>query len=85
MWWKKISSLFGSKKEKATPNKREGFIRFFNYKRGYGFIRSRQHIQDIFLHISEVDFRVKRGDQVRFNVQRSEKGYEAKNVELVQS
>ena len=85
MWWKKISSLFTSNKQEATPTKQEGFIRFFNYKRGYGFIRSSQPIQDVFLHVSEIDFRVQRGDQVRFDVQRSDKGYVAKNVELLSS
>ena len=81
---KKIKQLFGLDKNVSRKEKKKvGTVRFFNYKRGYGFIRSKQLIKDVFIHISEAQDSVRVGDKVRFKLETTEKGYIAKNVELV--
>lgn len=80
-WLNKITSLF-NRQEKEVKT---GFIKFFNRKRGYGFIHSRQTTKDVFVHVSELEDRVRTGDRVRFELAISEKGLEAKNVQLVKA
>ena len=79
----KIKTLLGWNEAPKIPDKKIGTIRFFNYSRGYGFIRSRQMLKDVFIHIKDVQERVRVGDKVKFEVERDEKGYRARNVELI--
>jgi CspA family cold shock protein len=62
----------------------EGTVRWFNYQKGYGFITSEEHENDIFLHHSEFDTEeyVHEGSTVIFNTEGGEKGLKAKNVTL---
>lgn len=78
-WLNKITSLF-NRKEKVVKT---GFVKFFNRKRGYGFIHSRHTTKDVFVHASELEDRVRTGDRVQFELEISEKGLEAKNVQLL--
>ena len=77
-----IRSLFSSKQAKKQY---EGFIKFFNRKKGYGFINADHTTKDIFVHVTDVDDKVKKGDKVKFNLESSQKGLVAKNVELLQN
>ena len=58
----------------------EGTIRWFNRKKGFGFIASDAG-QDIFVHFSNVidenQHRLKEGDQVEFELVQGEKGPKA--------
>jgi len=61
----------------------EGVIRWFNRKKGFGFIAS-DNGADIFVHFSNVvdenSHRLKEGDQVEFELVQGEKGPKAAKV-----
>ena len=62
----------------------EGVVKWFNEKKGYGFI-SMDEGQDVFVHYSSIlgtGFRsLYEGQRVRFEVEQGEKGPQAVNVE----
>jgi cold shock protein len=63
-----------------------GVVKWFNDKKGYGFI-SRQSGKDLFVHYSSIaseGFRsLKEGDQVEFSVKEDAKGQAAADVRKV--
>jgi len=60
-----------------------GTVKWFNDRKGYGFI-NQEDGQDVFVHYSSIDapgFKtLAEGDRVSFEVEQSERGPEAKNV-----
>ncbi len=62
----------------------EGTVKWFNDKKGYGFI-SMEEGQDVFVHFNSIlgsGFRsLYEGQRVRFDVEQGEKGPQAVNVE----
>ncbi len=61
----------------------EGVVKWFDPKKGFGFVVGPQG-QDIFVHFSQIEgegFRVlKDGSAVRYDAERSEKGWHATRV-----
>jgi CspA family cold shock protein len=61
----------------------EGRVKWFNEKKGYGFIESEEH-GDVFVHYSAIDgsgFRtLSEGDPVTFEVEEGNKGLQAVKV-----
>ena len=80
--WSKIKSLFSSE---DVSEERTGKIKFFNRRRGYGFIESDSLEKDVFVHVTDLEDYVSKGDRVTFEVQPSDKGLEAKHVRLVKA
>ncbi|MCB0853501.1 MAG: cold shock domain-containing protein, partial [Bacteroidetes bacterium] len=67
--------LQGKKAPKPESDKiKTGVLLFFNRKKGYGFISSKQALKDIYVHIKDTKDRIRKGDRVRFEVERSDKG-----------
>lgn len=64
----------------------EGIVKWFNDRKGYGFIE-RDDGKDLFVHHSSIDmsgFRtLTEGDKVSFEVNESDRGPEAKNVKKI--
>ncbi len=64
-----------------------GTVKWFNDKKGYGFIEQEDGGQDVFVHQSEIKgagFRtLKEGDRVSFDIEQGEKGPAAANVTVV--
>ncbi len=87
MFFKNIKRLFKGRKAEDEKSKGEkvGIIKYFNWKKGFGFIRSSQTAKDVFVHIQDLNDRIRKGDRVQFQVEKNEKGLRAKNVELIQS
>lgn len=64
-----------------------GTVKWFNDKKGYGFINEDDG-RDIFVHFSSIDMpgfkTLAEGDPVEFEVEDSDRGPEAKNVKKSQ-
>ena len=61
----------------------KGYINSFDPIKGYGFIR-RQEGKDVFFHYSNLTTReelIGEGDPVHFEIEKSEKGLRAVNIE----
>lgn len=60
----------------------QGFIIYFNEEKGYGFIRTDEYEENVFVHISELQNTndLTQGQEVEFQVKRTEKGLNAINV-----
>jgi CspA family cold shock protein len=58
-------------------------VKWFNDRKGYGFINQEEG-EDVFVHFSSIDeagFKsLSEGDRVSFDVEESDRGPEAKNV-----
>jgi len=64
----------------------EGQVKWFNEKKGYGFIQQDDG-KDLFVHFSAIQgdgFRtLKEGQRVTFEIEETSKGPKAKNVQLI--
>ncbi|TVM19433.1 cold-shock protein [Oceanidesulfovibrio indonesiensis] len=64
----------------------EGKVKWFNDSKGFGFIEYNGG-EDVFVHFSAIQgngFKsLREGDSVRFEIENSDKGYRAANVEVV--
>ncbi|MEI6492105.1 MAG: cold shock domain-containing protein [Verrucomicrobiota bacterium] len=62
----------------------KGTVKWFNDKKGFGFIVDPETSEDIFVHFSAIasnGYRsLKEGDAVEYEVDRDQKGSRAKNV-----
>ena len=67
----------------------KGKVRWFNNKKGYGFIQKDSDGKDIFIHYSAITMEgyktLKTNDAVEFEVVEGEKGPQAANVTMTQS
>jgi len=59
----------------------KGTIKWYNARKGYGFIKSEDD-KDIFVHRTDipVEISLNDGDEVEFDIEKSERGPQAKNV-----
>ncbi len=64
----------------------EGKVKWFNDSKGFGFIEYNGG-EDVFVHFSAIQGKgfksLREGDSVRFEIENSDKGYRAANVEVV--
>lgn len=64
----------------GTEGMQTGFVKYFNRNRGFGFIRAEALSKDIFVHVTELEDRVRVGDQVKFQLSRDARGLKARKV-----
>ncbi|GAL83879.1 cold shock protein CspA [Sporocytophaga myxococcoides] len=61
----------------------QGTVKFFNNSKGFGFIKSAESGEDIFVHSSGLIDEIRENDQVKFDLEKGRKGMNAVNVQLV--
>ena len=61
----------------------QGTVVYYNKEKGYGFIDSKEHEEDIFIHHSEIEnaSKLSQGQSVEFQVKKTSKGLSAINLE----
>jgi CspA family cold shock protein len=57
----------------------KGHLKWFDQKKGYGFCT--KNGTDYFVHVSELGQGILEGDEVMFEIEQTEKGFSAINVE----
>lgn len=67
----------------GTDEKQEGTVKWFDIQKNFGFI-GREGDEDVFVHANALPagVRLNEGDKVLFNVQETDKGLSATDVEL---
>jgi len=60
-----------------------GTIKFFNESKGYGFIKDEGSNQEIFVHVTGLEEKVRENDKVSYNVTEGKKGVSAVNVKKI--
>ncbi|WP_298247151.1 cold-shock protein [uncultured Christiangramia sp.] len=61
----------------------EGKVKFFNATKGFGFIKSDETSEDIFVHSSGLIDEIREDDRVQFETEQGKKGLNAVNVEVI--
>jgi len=64
-------------------NLHKGTIISFNEGKGYGFIKDRNMMQNIFFHVNGLSEPVKEQDKVSFEIEKTIKGLNAVNIKLL--
>ena len=60
-----------------------GTVKFFNNSKGFGFITPDDGSKDVFVHKNDLDDQITEGDKVSYDVEESEKGFNALHVKVI--
>lgn len=61
----------------------KGTVKFFNEAKGYGFIKSEETNEDIFVHKSGLNGYIQENDRVEFNIEEGQRGLNAVDVKVL--
>lgn len=61
----------------------EGVVKFFNETKGFGFITPTYGGHEFFVHSPGLKDRIRKNDDVSFDVEQGQKGLNAVNVKLI--
>ncbi|MGY3794804.1 cold-shock protein [uncultured Aquimarina sp.] len=61
----------------------EGIVKFFNDSKGFGFIKSNESGEDVFVHSTGLIDTIRENDKVQFTTEQGKKGLNAVNVEVI--
>jgi cold shock protein len=62
---------------------KKGTVKFFNETKGFGFIKSDDTNEDIFVHSSGLIDEIRENDEVQYEVENGRKGLNAVNVQVL--
>lgn len=62
---------------------KEGTVKFFNRTKGFGFIKSNESGEDVFVHQSGLIDEIYENDRVEFEVEEGKKGLNAVKVKVI--
>ena len=62
---------------------KQGKVKFFDEKKGFGFIKEDGTDAEFFVHVSETVDQITKDDIVKFDTRESKKGVNAVNVQLI--
>jgi len=65
-----------------SDSEHKGTVTFFNDSKGFGFIKS-ENGTSVFVHINNLQDKIRENDKVVFEVEQGPKGFNALNVRLV--
>lgn len=74
-----INRLTNNKKDTTM---KEGRVKFFNTTKGFGFIKMNDSAEEIFVHSTNLIDKIKENDNVKFDVEKGDKGMSAIRVSL---
>ncbi|MFH4967291.1 cold shock domain-containing protein [Gaetbulibacter sp. M240] len=61
----------------------EGTVKFFNNSKGFGFIKSSETGEEIFVHNSGLTDEIREDDKVQYDTEQGRKGLNAINVQVI--
>jgi CspA family cold shock protein len=61
----------------------EGTVKFFDNTKGFGFIKSSETGEEIFVHNSGLTDEIREDDKVQYNTEEGRKGLNAINVVVI--
>lgn len=61
----------------------EGTVKFFNESKGFGFIKSSDTGEDVFVHATGLIDEIREDDKVAYEVEQGKKGLMAVKVRLI--
>ncbi len=71
----------------SASARQKGVVKWFNDAKGFGFIAPADNGKDIFVHFSGINGKghkqLEQGQEVEFDVEQTEKGPAAKNVDVI--
>ena len=62
---------------------KKGIVKFFNYTKGFGFIKPSDSSEDVFVHQSGLTEDIRENDEVEYDLERGKKGMNAVNVKVI--
>jgi CspA family cold shock protein len=62
---------------------KEGTVKFFNTAKGFGFITVKDSNEEVFVHSTNLLDDIRENDEVKFDVERGDKGLSAIKVSLI--
>lgn len=61
----------------------EGTVKFFNFSKGFGFIKPDDGGEDVFVHSSGLTEEIREDDKVEFETEQGRKGVNAVRVKVI--